>query len=52
MIVWDDEIMEKLLDEYEKEQPLDNHTWEKIQEIKTALWIGYKFKNQLPCLDK
>ena len=38
------ELMDKMLDQFELEQPLDEYSWEQIQDIKTALWIGYNFK--------
>lgn len=40
---WDSEIMDKLLDEFEKTCPLDDYEWEQIHDIKKALWIGYSF---------
>ena len=43
---WDMEIMDKLLDDFEKEKPLENYSWENIMDIKKALWIGYTFKNK------
>ncbi len=41
---WDDDIMEMLLNEFETQHySLDEHSWDEIQDIKYALWIGYKF---------
>ena len=37
------ELMDKLLDQFEKKYPLEEKSWEEIQEIKNALWIGYKY---------
>lgn len=40
----DESLMNELLDEFEKEQQsLEDYSWEDIEEIKTALWIGYNF---------
>jgi hypothetical protein len=42
----DMELMDKLLDEFEKQYySLDEHSWEEIQEIKKALWIGYNYSH-------
>ena len=42
----DMELMNKLLDEFEKQYySLDEHTWEEIQEIKKALWLGYNYSH-------
>lgn len=38
---WPEVLMEKLLDEYEKHKPLDETSWDEIQDVKWALWIGY-----------
>lgn len=38
------EIMEKMLDEYEKMNSLDETDYDIVSEIKWALWIGYNFK--------
>jgi len=43
---WDNDLMEKMLDEFEqKVRSLDETEWEQIQDIKRALWLGYTFKN-------
>jgi hypothetical protein len=42
----DMELMDKLLDEFEKQYySLDEHSWEEIQDIKKALWIGYNYSH-------
>jgi hypothetical protein len=42
----DMELMDKLLDEFEKQYySLDEHSWEEIQEIKKALWLGYNYSH-------
>lgn len=42
---WDMNIMDKLLDKFEeKYYSLEEHSWEQIQEIKKALWIGYNYR--------
>jgi len=38
------ELIDKLLDEFEKEYySLEEHSWEEIQAIKKALWLGYNY---------
>ena len=40
-------LMDKMLDEFEKQNyPLDEESWETINTIKKALWIGYNFRNK------
>lgn len=38
------EAMERMLDEYEKTNSLDETDYDNVLEIKWALWIGYNFK--------
>ena len=39
------ELMDKMLDQFEKENySLDDASWEDINAIKHALWLGYNFK--------
>lgn len=41
-------LMDKMLDEFEKQNySLDEVSWEDINTIKKALWIGYNFKRNI-----
>ena len=45
---WDMKIMDKLLDEYEKDyESTDDCSWEELMNIKHALWIGYNFNKNV-----
>lgn len=41
-------VMDKMLDEYEKEQTLETHTWEQIQDIKLGLCVGFNYAVEHP----
>jgi len=44
---WPPSLMEEMLNQFELEQPLDEHSWEEVQDIMKALWIGYNFKKDI-----
>jgi hypothetical protein len=42
--VWDEDVMDKLIDEYEAQyHSIEDYTWDEIYELKKTLWVGYSY---------